>query len=229
MPKMGYDMTEGKLLRWIKHEGDTVAKGEAVAEIETDKVNIEVEAFDSGVLQRIMVQEGQTVPVGERIGILAAPGESVAEAEQPATAAASTPAPAATPAQASAAPASAATGTGQQTPAISGGNGHAPASAGAGAGERIKASPLARRLAQEHDLNLAAIAGTGPGGRVTRDDVLNAAASAGAAPQAAPQPAVAATPATPAQPAAPEPALAASAGEKPLTRLQQTMARRMVE
>src|SRR5947209_16431955 len=69
MPKMGYDMTEGKLLRWIKHEGDTIDKGEAIAEIETDKVNIEVEAFDSGVLQRVLVQEGDTVPVGERIAI----------------------------------------------------------------------------------------------------------------------------------------------------------------
>ena len=76
MPKMGYDMTEGKLLRWIKHEGDTINKGEAVAEIETDKVNIEVEAFDAGVLQRILVQEGETVPVGQPIGILAAPGET---------------------------------------------------------------------------------------------------------------------------------------------------------
>src|SRR5438067_4145522 len=84
MPKMGYDMTEGKLLRWIKHEGDTITKGEAVAEIETDKVNIEVEAFDSGVLQRILVQEGETVPVGERIATLAAPGEPPPSEEQPA-------------------------------------------------------------------------------------------------------------------------------------------------
>src|SRR5438552_7990612 len=86
MPKMGYDMTEGKLLRWIKHEGDMRDKGEAVAEIETDKVNIEVEAFDSGVLQRVLVQEGDTVPVGERIAILAAPGETPAGEEKPATA-----------------------------------------------------------------------------------------------------------------------------------------------
>src|SRR2546430_17641400 len=86
MPKMGYDMTEGKLLRWIKHEGDTIDKGEAIAEIETDKVNIEVEAFDSGVLQRVLVQEGDTVPVGERIAILAAPGEAPSAGEKPATA-----------------------------------------------------------------------------------------------------------------------------------------------
>src|SRR5919199_6929825 len=85
MPKMGYDMTEGKLLRWIKHEGDTITKGEAVAEIETDKVNIEVEAFDSGVLQRILVQEGETVPVGQPIGILAAPGEGPAAEQKPET------------------------------------------------------------------------------------------------------------------------------------------------
>src|SRR2546423_1101561 len=87
MPKMGYDMTEGKLLRWIKHEGDTITKGEAVAEIETDKVNIEVEAFDSGGLQRILVQEGATVPVGERIATLAAPrGPPPSPAPQPAPA-----------------------------------------------------------------------------------------------------------------------------------------------
>src|SRR5947209_6493386 len=87
MPKMGYDMTEGKLLRWIKHEGDTINKGEAVAEIETDKVNIEVEAFDAGVLQRILVQEGETVPVGQPIGILAAPGETPPAEQKPETAA----------------------------------------------------------------------------------------------------------------------------------------------
>lgn len=241
MPKMGYDMTEGKLLRWLKHEGDTITKGEAIAEIETDKVNIEVEAFDSGVLQHIMVQEGDTVPVGTRIGVLAAPGEAEA-VEQPAAGASNVQAASAatTPSGNGQRPAggSSATATGGERSAAAGGataaagerpagNGGAPARSG----ERIKASPLARRLAQEHGLNLAAIAGTGPGGRVTRDDVLNAAQAAPQAPAAPPPaPTVAAAPAQPAAPAVPAAAAAPAGGnERPLTRLQQTMARRMVE
>src|SRR5258708_4981409 len=80
MPKMGYDMLEGKVVRWLKHEGDAVSKGDAVAEIETDKVVIEVETFAGGVLRRIEVPEGQTVPVGTRIGIVAAADEALPEA-----------------------------------------------------------------------------------------------------------------------------------------------------
>jgi pyruvate dehydrogenase E2 component (dihydrolipoamide acetyltransferase) len=237
MPKMGYDMTEGKLLRWLKHEGDAITKGEAIAEIETDKVNIEVEAFDSGVLRHIMVQEGDTVPVGTRIGVLAAPGEAETD-EQTAPVAASAPAAGASTAPA-VSPAPTPSGNGQRpaepagAPAISDGR-PAAAATPAAPGGRIKASPLARRLAQEHGLDLAAIAGTGPGGRVTRDDVLSAAQAAPQAP-AAPAPTVTAAPAQPAAPAVPAAAAAPAAeaapsgGERPLTRLQQTMARRMVE
>ena|SRR5690348_14572788 len=97
MPKMGYDMTEGKLLRWFKHEGDTVARGEAVAEIETDKVAIEVETFEAGMLRRVLVQEGETVPVGTRLALVAAPDEDLAVLEQSIPAQASGPAPAGTP------------------------------------------------------------------------------------------------------------------------------------
>src|SRR5581483_93626 len=81
MPKMGYDMTEGKLLRWFKQEGDPVKRGEPIAEIETDKVAIEVEAYDEGVLRRILVGEGQTVPVGARLAVIAAPDEPLPAAE----------------------------------------------------------------------------------------------------------------------------------------------------
>ncbi|MFN3431327.1 MAG: biotin/lipoyl-containing protein, partial [Candidatus Sericytochromatia bacterium] len=106
MPKMGYDMEEGKILRWLKKEGDTVAKGEPVAEIETDKISIEIEAFDSGVLAKILQGDGAVVPVGDPIGIIAAPGEKVdapaAGAPAPAVAAA----PAAEAAPAASAPAS---------------------------------------------------------------------------------------------------------------------------
>src|SRR4051794_17653130 len=77
MPKMGYDMTEGKILRWLKKEGETVTKGEPVAEIETDKVSIEIEAFAGGVLAKILHGENETVPVGDPIAIIAEPGEKV--------------------------------------------------------------------------------------------------------------------------------------------------------
>ena len=70
MPQMGTDMTDGKLLRWLKQEGDAVAAGEAIVEIETDKVNVEVEAEHAGVLRRILVHEGESVPVGTSIGLL---------------------------------------------------------------------------------------------------------------------------------------------------------------
>jgi pyruvate dehydrogenase E2 component (dihydrolipoamide acetyltransferase) len=75
MPKLGYDMTEGKLLRWLKDEGDSVQAGEVIFEIETDKVTLEVEASDSGILQHIMLHEGEVAAVGERIGLLVVPGE----------------------------------------------------------------------------------------------------------------------------------------------------------
>jgi pyruvate dehydrogenase E2 component (dihydrolipoamide acetyltransferase) len=77
MPQMGYDMDAGTLLRWLKQEGDQVERGEAIAEIETDKVNIEIEAFDSGVLSKTLITEGQTVPVGEAIAIIGEEGEEI--------------------------------------------------------------------------------------------------------------------------------------------------------
>src|SRR2546423_6581575 len=237
MPKMGYDMTEGKLLRWIKHEGDTINKGEAIAEIETDKVNIEVEAFDSGTLQRILVQEGKTVPVGQPIGILATPGEGPAAEQKPQTTAPTAAAPTG-PQPPEEQPAAGGGTIKQEPPSTAGataperpqtqasaapGNGHVPAAVATQThqGGRIKASPLARRLAQEYELDLSAIRGTGPGGRVTRDDVLGAVE---AARTVAPTPQPAPAPVPEAVPTA-----AAAAGEKPLSRLQQTMARRMVE
>src|SRR5579859_3244854 len=79
MPKMGDTMEEGKILRWIKHEGDTVKKGESLAEVETDKVNIEIEAFASGVLRKILVPEGASAPIGAGIALIGAPDEPLPE------------------------------------------------------------------------------------------------------------------------------------------------------
>ncbi|HUG14942.1 MAG TPA: biotin/lipoyl-containing protein, partial [Thermomicrobiales bacterium] len=102
MPQMGYDMDEGTLLRWIKHEGDAVERGEAIAEIETDKVNIEIEAFEGGILRKTLITEGQTVPVGDPIAIIGTADEPI---EDVAASAPAAPAEAAKPAQAAAAPA----------------------------------------------------------------------------------------------------------------------------
>src|SRR5947209_9713058 len=79
MPKMGDTMEEGKILRWIKHEGDTVKKGESLAEVETDKVNIEIEAFAGGVLRKILVPEGKSAPIGAGIALIGAPDEPLPE------------------------------------------------------------------------------------------------------------------------------------------------------
>ncbi|MDR7394242.1 MAG: biotin/lipoyl-containing protein, partial [Armatimonadota bacterium] len=147
MPKMGDAMTEGKILSWRKRHGDRVEKGEVLAEIETDKVNVEIEAEASGILQ-ILVPEGQVVPVGQVIAYIDG---------QPAEAAArQAPSPAAQPEQAPAA---------EPAPAPSG----PPTEV---APPRVKASPLARRIAAEHGIDLAQVRGTGPGGRVVERDVL---------------------------------------------------------
>ena len=185
MPQMGFDMKEGTLVRWIKHEGDAVNKGEAVAEIETDKAVVEVEAFASGVLQRITVPEGTTVPVGQEIGVIAAPGETIEAA--PAAVAPAAEAPARATAAAPQAPKTAAPAR-PEPPARAAAPVTTPSEDG-----HVKASPLARKEAETRGIELGTIPGTGPGGRITRDDVL-AFAERSAAPVAAPT-AVAAKPA----------------------------------
>ncbi len=206
MPKMGFDMVEGKLLRWLKKVGEPVKAGEPLAEIETEKVNIEFEAPASGVLKAVLIAEGTTVPVGTPIAIVAAPDELV---ESPTAAPAAperpprpTPAPAAPSAPLSPAPAPA----GALTLPPSG---------------RVKASPLARRLAREAGIDLREIPGTGPGGRVVKRDVdryLQA-----RAPAVAPLPPPAAVPIpTPAPTPAPAPVPTAV----PVSPLRQAIARR---
>ena len=165
MPQMGYDMTEGTVVRWRKQEGDAVKRGEVIAEIETDKATVEMEAYSTGVLGRIMVGEGITVPVGQLIAVITDPGEEVPPMDELAVSAlvetaADAPAPPAPAAQAPQAAAPAAQ-TGQ-----------------------VRASPIARRLAQEKGIDLALVTGTGPGGRITEADVQ--AYEAPAVPAAAP-------------------------------------------
>ncbi len=176
MPKLGFDMAEGTLVRWVKAEGEAVQKGEVLAEIETDKATVEVESAFGGLVYRHLVRQGEVVPVGTPIAVIAAPGEEVKDVPEAAAPVKDTPAPQG----AAEAPAPAAAET--------------PASTEVEKGEEediLRASPLAKRMASEHGLNLAKIQGSGPGGRIVRRDVEKAIGMA----QAAPAPARPAAPA----------------------------------
>jgi len=219
MPRLSDSMEEGTVLRWLKADGDEVHRGEELVEIETDKATMTYESDAEGVLQ-IVAQEGTTLPIGEVIAIV---GASNGASAAPAAAAAPPSA-----AQAPGGPAPVPTPVAAAPPVS------APADDGAVPGERIKASPLARRLARELGVTLAAIAGTGPGGRIVRADVEAAAAGGSAA--AAPAAALPAAP-PPAPAAAPAPAptaaeLGTAKGDvtvQELSRTQLLVARRMAE
>ena len=157
MPQMGADMKEGTLIRWLKNEGDEVARGEAIAEIETDKANIEIEAFEGGVFRKTLAQPGDVIAVGKVIAVIGTAEEDVSKYEagkapEPAMAGAARPATA----TAAAAPAKEATPAVEAAPR---GDGH------------IRASPVARRIAEEKGVDLSRVPGTGPEGRITREDV----------------------------------------------------------
>jgi pyruvate dehydrogenase E2 component (dihydrolipoamide acetyltransferase) len=182
MPKLSDTMTEGTLLKWRKKEGDKVEVGDVLAEVETDKATMEVEAFDDGILHQFYVKEGSKVAIGSKIALLLRKGEQPpADGAAPA---AETKAPAA-PAQKEPAHASA--------PAPS----TAPAKAAASPGDRVKASPLAKKIARAEGVDLTSVTGTGPGGRIVAKD-LESAPSRGPGPaKAAPvsAPVIQATPA----------------------------------
>jgi pyruvate dehydrogenase E2 component (dihydrolipoamide acetyltransferase) len=167
MPSLGHTMEKGKIIEWLKQEGESLSKGEPMVVIETDKVVTEVEAPADGVLLRIVVPPDEERPIGATIALLGAPGESLSPVDieqllgKEAVAVAAEPA-AAAPAAVSAAPVAVA----------------APAAAG----ERLRISPVARKLAAERGIDPAAIQGTGPGGRITKEDVLQAVEAAASAP-----------------------------------------------
>ncbi len=273
MPRLSDTMEEGTIGRWLKQPGDQVEKGDILLEIETDKATMELESYESGTLQKIIVQEGQTVPIGEPIAMI---GEGPAEEAEP---------PAAGPAP----EAAGAAGTQQPdapprsgTPTEEGGSAATSRTSKPGGGleapsgpeveargynrgaasqtvtephgngrteERIKASPVARRIAEEAGIDLRQVQGTGPGGRIIKENVEEFQQRKGPAPAPAPQaaqPAPAAKPApagkpapaqasAPAQAPAPAPAQAPApttqpAGEvSPMSRMRRAIARKMTE
>ncbi len=254
MPRLSDTMESGTVLKWNVQEGDTVASGDVVADVETDKATMELTVFDDGRLAKIIVPEGQTVEVGAVIAVLAEDGEDVAEVA------------------AGASRASVAGGVAGGMTGSEAANGSAPADAGEPAaapappsgapgaveaapvdGARLRISPVARRLADEHGIDVRTITGTGPSGRVVKRDVLRAVeaaaeTTAARAPSARPSsvalestagprgevqqivPATAVpmtTPASPLAEAAGESGL--RAGRVALSAMRQTIARRLVE
>ncbi|MFN3321228.1 MAG: pyruvate dehydrogenase complex dihydrolipoamide acetyltransferase [Allorhizobium sp.] len=200
MPALSPTMEEGNLAKWLVKEGDKVKSGDVIAEIETDKATMEVEAVDEGIVAKIVVPAGtEAVKVNALIAILAEEGEDVAAAAAgggsaaPKAEAAPAPKPEAAPAPAAAPAAAPAPAAAYAAPAAS-------------SGERVFASPLARRLAKEAGLDLKAVSGSGPKGRVVKSDVEKAVSTGGA--KAAPAPAAAAST------AAPAPVLAKGASEE---------------
>ena len=177
MPSMGADMTEGTIVKWLKAEGDEVKRGDKLAEIETDKTVVEMESYSDGVLRKVVAAEGELVAVGKVIAYIGAAEDALPETADAAPAAAKaapapaaakaapTPAPVATPAPEPLPVASAPIAPTAPTPA--------PAAVTTNGSGRTKASPIARRLASERGVEISQISGSGPGGRITRDDVLS--------------------------------------------------------
>src|SRR5829696_1083376 len=213
MPKLGFDMAEGTLVRWVKQVGENINKGDVLAEIETDKATVEVESSASGVILQLMVDQGSVVPVNAPIAVIGAEGEKVGAAPKPESEKPKVPEqkteqpkaeekaeekpepqtqPTAVPVAETAAP---------------------PVDSGP-----VKASPLAKKVARDNKVDLSRVQGTGPGGRVVRKDVeaaLSGAIQKADGRKAAPAPTV----------------VPVSAGDETiqLTKLRQAIARRMTE
>jgi pyruvate dehydrogenase E2 component (dihydrolipoamide acetyltransferase) len=202
MPKLGFDMAEGTLVRWVKKAGEAVNKGEVLAEIETDKATVEVESTASGVVRRLIVDEGAVVPIGSPIAIIGTADEKIEEVTQ--------------------GPGTQESGKREQPavrePKVEGVPAGFPQSSTTNRQSPIlMASPLAKRMAREGGVDLSRIQGSGPGGRIVRRDVEAALAGRMARPSAGVFPPVS--------------AIRPAAGDRtvPLTKLRQIIARRMAE
>jgi pyruvate dehydrogenase E2 component (dihydrolipoamide acetyltransferase) len=223
MPKGSDTMTEGKVLKWLKKEGDAISTGDTVVEIETDKVNMEVEAMGSGVLRKILVAPDKVVPVGELLAVIGKADEDISAFVKANGAAALAAHPAVAPSPAKGTPAPAATSA---APAV---GGTLPTSSAPEAGSRVLASPLAKRMAKEMGLELAEIPGTGPNGRIIRQDVERRAARA-PAPRAAAGGAVGARPPAPILLRRPAPApTGPEYSDEPLSSMRKVIATRLVQ
>src|SRR3546814_517184 len=188
MPALSPTMEEGTLAKWLVKEGDEVKSGDLLAEIETDKATMEFEAIDEGIIAQILVPEGSdNVKVGTVIAVIAGEGEDASSAKAAPAEAKKEEEPKAAIQDVAPAKAGAAGGSAPTPAAAAGGTELPSRSAGAtDKGERVKASPLAKRLADEKGIDLKTLTGSGPGGRIVKADLEGASAAAAAAPATAP-------------------------------------------
>jgi pyruvate dehydrogenase E2 component (dihydrolipoamide acetyltransferase) len=214
MPQMGESIFEGTITKWLKKVGDSVQRDEPLFEISTDKVDAEIPSPASGTLSEIKVEAGSTVQINTVVAVIGGGG---AKASAPAAAAANAP-------------------TSPSAPAPTAATTVTEAPAAASHGERLRSSPLVRKIAKEHQLDLRQVPGTGSSGRITKDDVLQYIDKGGAAKAPAAAPSIAAPAPATAVPAAPRPAapVPATAGPQPgdlvpMTRMRSIIAQRMVD
>ncbi|HEX8703993.1 MAG TPA: pyruvate dehydrogenase complex dihydrolipoamide acetyltransferase [Myxococcaceae bacterium] len=208
MPNLSPTMKEGKIVKWNKKVGDKVSSGEAIAEVETDKSNLDIEAYDDGTLVKILVEAGQSAPVGSPIAYISGKGGKAAAAPAAAPAAPKTEAPKA----AAAAPGAKPSGAEASAPRRE--------ASGTGAGGRLRASPLAKKMARDRGLDLAAVQGSGPLGRIVKKDIEAALAKGPAPAKKAPG---AAAPAAAVRGVRPEPKVV------PISSMRRVISQRMTE
>lgn len=230
MPALSSTMTEGKIVSWVKSEGDVLSKGESVVVVESDKADMDVETFYDGILAAIVVGEGETAPVGAPIGLLAETEEEVAEAKAKAASksASSSSAPAAAVSPSPPPP------TSSPAPAIS----QPPPKPASDGPRKIVATPQAKKLAKQHKVDIGSITGTGPFGRITPADVEAAAGIAPSKPAVSNVASPVASETTPVPAAAPAKAAAAPSNLPPpvpgstvvpFTTMQAAVSKNMVE
>src|SRR5450432_1949843 len=195
MPQMGESIFEGTITKWLKKPGDKIERDEPLFEISTDKVDAEIPSPSAGVLKEIKVTEGQTVPIQTIVAVIDVDGAGAAPVATPPKPEAAKPAPAPAPAADAKPSAAAAAPSAQPNPAIS------------ASGERVRSSPLVRKIARENNIDVSQVPGTGAGGRVSKQDILGAVES-GSGPGS--RSGVGVTPSaqnpTPSRPSAPPPA-----------------------
>lgn len=218
MPQLSDTMSAGKILSWKKKEGDRVERGDILAEVETDKANLEIECFNPGTILKVVTPAGTNAKVGEVIAIIGQPGEQVsasATGASTATPAAQPPpaTPTATPLASALVTSPAPTFVSSMVPQIS------------SSADRIKASPLARKVAQQRNIDLATIQGSGPNGRIVRDDVERAGSAAPVTHVEPTRPQLH----TVAAPALPRATSEAGGQRRPFSKMRETIARRMQE
>lgn len=234
MPKMGDAMEEGTLLKWLKNPGDEVAEGDPIAEIETDKVTLEIEASEAGFLTNTLIDEGETVPIGTAVATIGAEDE-VGKAPEGGAATKEEPAEIEDEGLEEGAD-EAAHGAGLSDDAVVPGDTDEvpepqeseaqPQPVERAEGERLRASPLVKRLASEHNIDLTQVAGSGPGGRIVKADIADYVSGKKPAPQAK---AAAAAPAPQAEPT-PQAAAAPAAGTAvDMSKMKQRTGERMAE